>query len=240
MLSIQDADGRWLRGHSPRANPETAVYNVKAAWGMCEAGALWNWPSAVNGAIRSAEFCLANQTPNGWFRDCCLNDRDRPLLHTIAYSVQGLLGIGLITGREDILGAAKKTADVLLERMSPQGFLPGRFASDWTAAVRWCCLTGSAQMSNVWSDLFQLTGDERYRAARNAVNGYLVARHDITSVDPAIRGGVPGSWPTWGDYGRFKILNWATKFLIDALLAEQDCPRPHVFADRMAARQAPL
>jgi len=45
-----------------------------------------------------------------------------------------------------------------------------------------------------------------------------MARHDITSVDPAIRGGLAGSWPLWAEYGRLTVLSWATKFLIDALL----------------------
>jgi hypothetical protein len=29
-----------------------------------------------------------------------------------------------------------------------------------------------------------------------------------------------GSWPVWGDYGRLTVLNWATKFFVDALLLE--------------------
>ena len=48
-----------------------------------------------------------------------------------------------------------------------------------------------------------------------------MARHDITSVDPAIRGGLAGSWPVWAPYGRLMVLAWATKFFIDAVLAEQ-------------------
>ena len=45
-----------------------------------------------------------------------------------------------------------------------------------------------------------------------------MARHDISSSDPCIRGGLAGSWPVWAPYGKFRILNWATKFLSDALL----------------------
>jgi len=43
----------------------------------------------------------------------------------------------------------------------------------------------------------------------------------VDRQDPAIRGGLAGSWPTWGEYGRFLVLNWATKFLLDALLEER-------------------
>jgi hypothetical protein len=48
--------------------------------------------------------------------------------------------------------------------------------------------------------------------------GYLLRHHDVTNEDPRLRGGVPGSWPVAGDYGRLKILNWATNFLVEALL----------------------
>jgi hypothetical protein len=33
-----------------------------------------------------------------------------------------------------------------------------------------------------------------------------------------VRGGVPGSFPIWGGYGTYEYLNWAAKFLADALL----------------------
>jgi hypothetical protein len=48
-----------------------------------------------------------------------------------------------------------------------------------------------------------------------------MAHHDITHPDLAMRGGVTGSWPVWGAYGRFRILNWATNFFVEALLLEE-------------------
>jgi len=47
-----------------------------------------------------------------------------------------------------------------------------------------------------------------------------MAHHDIRNPDERLRGGVPGSWPVWGDYGRLMVLSWATKFLADALRLE--------------------
>jgi hypothetical protein len=221
MLENQERDGRWVRGNSRFADPEITVYNVKAAWGMCLAGALWGWDDAVQGAVRSAEYALANQRPNGWFARCCLSDAERPLLHTLAYTAQGLVGIGDLTGRQDFIAGAQRIADALASRLGPDGFLPGRFTEDWTGAVEWCCLTGNVQMSWVWARLFEHTRDERYRKACTLANDYVMAHHDVSNPDVRVRGGVPGSWPTWGDYGRLKILNWATKFFVDALLCEK-------------------
>ena len=135
--------------------------------------------------------------------------------------MQGLLGIGRLVGRDDLIAGAQKLADAQLRIMSAEGFLPGRQRHDFTPAVDWCCLTGSAQTSAVWSQLYQLTHDQKYSTAVEIVNRYVMARHDIRNADPRLRGGLPGSWPVWGDYGRLQILNWATKFLVDALTLEQ-------------------
>ena len=220
LLSVQEPDGRWVRGNSKYANPGGTLYNVMAAWGLCEAGVALGEERYVQGAIRNAEYCLSRQHPNGWLPDCCLSNVDEPLLHTLAYSMQGLLGIGRLTRRDDLIAGAQKLADAQLLIMSPEGFLPGRQRQDFTAAADWCCLTGSAQTSAVWSQLYLLGHDQKYRTAVEVVNRYLMARHDVRNADLRMRGGVPGSWPVWGDYGRLQILNWATKFLLDALTLE--------------------
>lgn len=220
LLSVQEPDGRWVRGNSKYANPGGTLYNVMAAWGLCEAGIALGEERYVQGAIRNAEYCLSRQHSNGWLPDCCLSNVDEPLLHTLAYSMQGLLGIGRLTRRDDLIAGAQKLADAQLLVMSPEGFLPGRQRQDFTAAADWCCLTGSAQTSAVWSQLYLLRHDQKYRTAVDVVNRYLMARHDVRNADLRLRGGVPGSWPVWGGYGRLQILNWATKFLLDALTLE--------------------
>ena len=221
LLSMQDPDGAWRRGNSQFANPNFTVYNVKAAWGLCEAGRVAQIPEAISSAVRNAEFCLSRQLPNGWYRDCCLVDANRPLLHTIAYTMQGLIGIGVIAVRSDFLEAAARTADSLIGVMDDDGFIPGRIDREFRGTVDWCCLTGTAQTAIVWGRLFQLTGDPIYRDAMQRANHYLMRHHDVDNPDPRVRGGVPGSWPVWGDYGRLMILNWATNFFVEALLLDR-------------------
>jgi hypothetical protein len=221
LVSVQEPDGRWVRGNSKYANPGGTLYNVMAAWGLCEAGVALGEQRYVEAAIRNAEYCLSRQHSNGWLPDCCLSNVKEPLLHTLAYSMQGLLGIGRLTRRDDLIAGAQKLADAELRIMSSDGFLPGTQRDDFTAAVDWCCVTGSAQTSAVWSQLYLLTHDQKYRSAVETINRYLMARHDIRNADLRLRGGVPGSWPVWGGYGRLQILNWATKFLLDALTLEE-------------------
>jgi len=221
LLSMQEPNGDWKKGNSPFANPHTTVYNVKAAWGLCVAGRVAQIFAAIEAAIRNAEFCISKQLSNGWFHDCCLTDADQPLLHTIAYAMQGLIGIGVITHRQDFVRAAARTADSLIEIMGADGFIPGRIGPDFEGTVDWCCLTGTAQTAIVWGRLFQLTGNQAYRAAMQRATLYLMRHHDIDNPDSRLRGGVPGSWPVWRDYGCLRVLNWATNFLAEALLLQQ-------------------
>lgn len=220
LLQVQEPDGSWRKGNSQFAKGDATVYNAKAAWGLGAFGKTCDDERYVEAAVRNTEFAVTRQAENGWFADCCLTDPEKPLLHTLAYTMQGVLEVGLLAKRPGLVDAARKTADALIGAMDAEGFLPGRFHPDWAGAVGWCCLTGSAQTSIVWSRHHGLTGEDRYREAAARVNRYLMARHDVTSPDPAIRGGVPGSWPVWGNYGRLMILNWATKFFVDALLVE--------------------
>jgi hypothetical protein len=219
LLGIQEADGSWRRFNSRFANSKTTTYNVKAAWGLCLFGLTSREERYVDAAQKNAEFAMSQQTANGWFRDCCLTDPEKPLLHTIAYAMQGLLEIGMLTGNEHLIAAARKTADSLLGIMREDGFLPGRIRSDFSSAAEWCCLTGSAQSSIVFSRLANFVGEQKYKEAARCLNRYLMSRHDISSELDTVRGGLCGSWPVYGDYGRFMVLNWATKFLIDALMA---------------------
>jgi hypothetical protein len=221
LLGLQEPNGDWRKGNSQFANSNTTVYNVKAAWGLCEAGRVAQIPQATDAAVRNAEFCLSMQLPNGWYRDCCLDDPTRPLLHTIAYAMQGQIGIGVIAKRQDFVQAATRTADSLIGLMETDGFIPGCIGADFKGAVDWCCLTGTAQTAIVWGRLFQLTGAPAYREAMERANLFLMRHHDIDNPDPRLRGGVPGSWPVWGDYGPFKILNWATNFFAEALLLQK-------------------
>ena len=221
MVAMQEPDGNWIRGNSQFANVKATVYNVKAAWGLCEAGLALNRDDYLQAAVKNAEYCVRRQEPNGWYRDCCLDDPIRPLLHTIAYTMQGLLEIGRLTGRKDLVAAARRTADSEIAILGDDGFLPGRQDSSFKATVSWCCLTGSAQTSIVCTDLYALTGETKYREAAQRINRYLMARHDTRNPDARLRGGLPGSWPVDGGYGSLCILNWATKFFVDALAREK-------------------
>jgi hypothetical protein len=220
LLSLQEPDGNWIHGNSQFALAGANLYNVYAASGLCEAGMALGDDRSVRAAIRNAEFCVSRQHANGWFPDCCIHDAQRPLLHSLAYTMLGLISIGKLTGRADFIAAARRTADAEARIMREDGYLPGRQTRSFASPESWCCLTGSAQTSVVWSELYSLTGEDRYRSSARAVNRYLMARHDIRNPDLRLRGGLAGSWPVTAPYGRLAVLSWATKYLVDALSLE--------------------
>jgi hypothetical protein len=99
--------------------------------------------------------------------------------------------------------------------------MPGRYAADWSATVPWSCLTGQAQSASIWLRLFSITGDAEWLEPVPAVLSFIKSTQNRSSERPGVRGGIKGSAPIGGGYGTYQILNWATKFFVDALIRHQ-------------------
>jgi uncharacterized protein YyaL (SSP411 family) len=218
LVRAQAADGSYAHGRSEMARLDCTTYYTRAAWGLCLFGVYTAEPTYVAAAERNIRFGIDQQLENGWFMGNCLSDPDRPLMHTIAYAIEGILGCGLLLQREEYIEAARKSALAVAACQRPDGGLAGRFARDWTPQVSWDCLTGNAQMSTVWSLLAAETGDRELDTRAQRICRFLMRTQNRTSSDPGLAGGIKGSFPLDGGYGGFEILNWATKFFIDALL----------------------
>jgi hypothetical protein len=66
-----------------------------------------------------------------------------------------------------------------------------------------------------------MTQERRYFDALLKMNHFL-KRHQVWQPDRVhVHGGICGSFPIYGDYGKYEILSWAVKFFIDALLMER-------------------
>ena len=100
------------------------------------------------------------------------------------------------------------------------GYLPGQLAPDWSGAAKWVCLTGTAQVAHCWLILFQETAVPAYRDAAFTANRFVRRTVRLDGLE-ATRGGVKGSFPVDGSYGRYEYLNWAAKFLVDSLVLER-------------------
>ncbi|MEQ8762471.1 MAG: hypothetical protein RL885_00990 [Planctomycetota bacterium] len=221
LVAHLDDDGVWRRGLSPFSQPGEHTYNARTAWALALAGQVLKRPDFGEAAIRALDRVMGNRNAEGWFSHCCLTDNARPLLHTIAYTLRGLLEGGLVLGRDDYLEAARQGAARLAAVQRPDGSLAGRFDEHWRPTVKWVCLTGLAQTSIIWLKLFERQRDEKLLRSARQANFYLRRTQDLRHPDPGVTGGIKGAFPINAPYGSYEYLNWATKFFADALMLEE-------------------
>ncbi len=221
LVKTQDDDGCWRSHATPFAKPGEKAYETHVAWGLLEAARLAPDAGYGEAALRNNDWALTQQQDNGWFDNCCLNDKTQPYTHTLGYVLRGILEAHKFSGHDRYLAAAIKLADPLLENLDDDGFLPGRFNENWQATAEWSCLTGTVQIAHCWLLLYGVTNDVKYRDAAQRANRF-VRRTVLIDGPPETRGAVKGSFPIGGEYGGFEYLNWAVKFCIDANFLELD------------------
>jgi len=221
LVNSQDDDGCWRSHPTPFAEPGEKVYETHVSWGLFEAERVDPNRGYGECGLKNARWAMTWQRDNGWFDQCCLDQPEIPLTHTIGYNLRGLVEAYRLSEETDILQACVRNADGILGLVTGEGYLPGRIDANWKPAAKWVCLTGSAQIAHSMLYLFLFTGEEKYKRAGLALNKYVRRTVSIDGADE-IRGGVKGSFPVDGDYGRLQYLNWAPKFLIDSLMLEQD------------------
>ena len=196
------------------------TYNCLCAWALYRHGQHRHESRYRDAAVVAVEAAVAQQTPRGWLRDNCLTRPEAPLVHTIGYALQGILEVGVLAGRSDFVEAAVRGAEPVLARMKPSGFLHGRFYDDWEPAGFSSCLTGSAQLAVVCYRLHEVTGSPAYRIAADRLVDYLKPLQALDTAEPALNGALGGSFPLFGSYMTAGYPNWATKYLLDALMLQ--------------------
>ena len=219
LTNTQDEDGCWRKHPTPFANAGVKAYETHVSLALFRAATLFSSNRYAEAGLRQVDWALTNQQDNGWMANCCLGDPENPLTHTLGYALRGILEAYDFSRDKRYLNAAQRMAAGLMTALRPDGKLPGRLDSNWQAAADWVCLTGSSQIAECLWKLFAITGEAGYRNSALLANGF-VRRTIIVDGPPEMRGGVKGSHPIDGEYGRWQYLNWACKFTIDANVAE--------------------
>lgn len=235
LADQQDGDGCFRRFEH---NDTPHVYNTRATWPLLATGLIANEPRLVDAARRNLDWALTQQTPSGWFATNAFVPGRSPFTHTIAYAIRGLLEAGVLLGDERFLAAALKAGRGIAAVQRADGWLAGTYRDGWVPDAGYACLTGVAQMSLNWTRLAQAAGAEDLRANAQSALAYLKTTQRLDHPDPAVRGGIAGSAPIWGDYSRFEYPNWAAKFFADALMMDlADISVPPVPAVAAGARR---
>jgi hypothetical protein len=215
LVRTQQSAGFWQDYH--RRNSVRAI-DARTAWALLR---LWQETGEEpyrRAACRQLDWALAQQEPNGWFRDCTFDARKAPVVHTLAYTTEGLLEAGLLLADDRYLAASRTATEALRRCQRPDGAMAGAYDSFWRPAAGWSCLTGNVQMACVWLRLHGAEpGDVQYLAAARRAIAFVAGTQAGAGAGPALRGAVKGSQPVWGEYLP-KCPNWAAKFLVDALL----------------------
>jgi predicted ATP-grasp superfamily ATP-dependent carboligase len=227
LVAAQDPDGAWRRFSHVTGAGDVHAFDVLICWPLLLAYAITGNERHRAAAARNVDFTLTLQRANAWFESNGLraSKNARPLTHTIAYTAAGLLEAGVLLHHSRSVAAAERLARAVQQQLDSSGRLAGEFYADWRPASRWSCLTGNVQMAIVWMRLGEVTGTDAYAMAAERAIAFTKERQDLTSRNPGIRGGIAGSYPFHGRYGRFQYLNWAAKFFADALLLESGVRR---------------
>lgn len=218
LADVQDDDGAWRRFDY---RDVVHVYNTRTAWALIELGLMTGESRWQAAGTRHLDWALRQQDSNGWFRHCGFVPDEAPLLHTIAYTTQGLLEAGVRLSRADYISAAARACRAVLGHTDAEGFIPATFDPLWRPTARYSCLTGNAQIAAQWFRLHDVQGDREFLDGAHRATRYLKTLQDCETTNSNVRGAVKASHPIWGRYLFGSYPNWATKFFMDALMMEQ-------------------
>lgn len=227
IASVQEADGSWAtHNFLGRAR----VYDTYVDAPLLEVAKLCGMPELAGAARRNLAWVMKRQRGSGWFADAdnTIRHNDRPITHTMAYTLDGLLECHAATGEGPFLEAAQAPARTMAETFLSKGILHGRYDEQWKGSEA-PIATGCAQMAIVWTRLRIITGEECFMRSATRMVELLLGMQQLSSTGPRdARGALTGSVPLWGRYEKFACPNWATKYLCDALLMHR--PLAHVQA----------
>ncbi|MBE9491527.1 MAG: glycoside hydrolase family 127 protein [Bacteroidetes bacterium] len=220
LCAIQNQEGYW-KTHA--LMNEARVYDSYVDFPLLELYKASGNKKYYNYALKNLDWIVdTKQLKNGWFEDCdnTIKHNDKPILHTIAYTIDGLLDCGIFLDEQKYYLAARKPAEVLMEKFMDNGYLNGRHDSNWNGS-EYTIVTGCAQMSIIWLKLYQQSKIKRFLDAARLMNYQLIyiQNREVRETDDTL-GAMPGSYPVWGKYEPFAFPNWATKYFADALMLE--------------------
>ncbi len=218
LLDMQDEDGSWktsvYRGM-------VRVYDTYVAAPLAELYQRTGNEAYAQAARRQCQWVIREkQEKNAWFHDAdnTIEHNDRPILHTLAYTIDGLIETGILLGDDEFISAGERAALVLLAAFLEDNGLRGRYDAHWRGSESFIT-TGGAQMSIAWNRLYALRGTPELKSAFSQMNRSLM-RMQIRGSQMECEGALFGSQPLWGRYEAFGCPNWASKYFLEALLME--------------------
>ena len=227
MLSVQTDEGYYDPNYTFRN--QVRSYYSRATYGLIKAGNLLGEEKYLNAAKKNIKWVIKNQKNNAWIKHWGFED-DWAVLHGVAYTLRGLTEAYAVFGDKNIYKALIKSIDKIIEYSLSlddfgwNGLIPGYIKEDWTGFKNELCLPGTAQFAIILYkiDTFKNKNNHDYRKIADDMVEKLKCFQLRNFDNNWLDGGIQGSFPLWGSYQEFDIVNWGVKFFIDALLLKND------------------
>ena len=208
LVALQDDRGFWERSVYLDA---VRVYDTYVAAPLARLYTLTGDEKYRRSALRNTHWVSGEkQRENAWFEDAdnTIAHNKRPILHTIAYTIDGMIDTGVLLSDESSISSAHKAASRLRDIFLESGKLHGRFDENWSGSEAFIT-TGGAQMAIIWQKLHKLLPDQSYDQAATKMMGKLLGLQ-VKNSDWPCQGAIFGSAPVWGRYEAFGCPNWAS------------------------------
>lgn len=215
LVSVQDVSGAWTQ-HTYNNQPH--AYHARVAWALLVAYQVTDCQSHQIAAVRNLDWVVSGFSHNGWHPQFGFLSGAAASLHTIGYTLRGLVESGRLLNRSDYLQRARQLSDQLAQ-LTGASVLSGEYDGNWQMTSSSQCLTGLAQVAISWQRL-----GHHAPAVQSAIN-YIKSCQDLRPQRADTYGALSGSWPIWGRYLPWTYPNWSVKFFIDTLLLQHSEPR---------------
>ena len=176
------------------------------------------------------DWVLTQQQDNFWLANCDNTEHKnhKPIIHTIAYTLDGLFDAGSLLQDEKYKNAAIGGAEMLAQKFLERGLLHGRYDKRWHGSEAFIP-AGGAQLSILWHKIARADTKaywaEEVRGSMNVLLSVIATSGARTAPD--VGGALQGSFPMWGRYESFGLPNWATKYMVDSLMNELNWSNEH-------------
>ncbi len=201
-------------------------YYARATYGLISGALVLKNEGSLQKAKELNDRICDQQCEDGWIPTWGFED-DRAVLHTIAYTLRGLVESGLLLGESRHIAAVEKSLKSLLKvqvKWAGKTMPPSFYLRSWKMGNGEICPTGIAQLALVLFRLSEAQGNPEYRKLGNEMIEGLKPFHIRGQRDTWLNGTLPGSWPINGLYQPLDLVNWSIKFYFDGLMISEGLP----------------
>jgi len=213
IISNQEQDGTWIKYSF---NNIAHSYYSRVSLALLKLWKITNNEFYKQSACKNLNWVLGQQGTDGFYNRASFYNDNNPPLHTIAYTIEGILESGLILNDQKMVNSAILALTKICQINTKENPIRSYRKNGWKKENNQICLTGLAQIAILLFKTYQINNNELFLYHAKRIIRELI-KHQIISNQKEINGAVAGSYPIWGKYMPMAYPNWTAKFFIDAL-----------------------